>query len=107
MPHKGLQVPAQTPLHCCRFLNSRAAKAMFRADQMDLAERTAALFTKEGDQANNLHEMQCMWYEIEGGEAHLRQQQYGKVSQRLPSWLLGYQHLQTPPASQPACCQVH
>ena len=73
-------------MSCCRFLNSRAAKAMFRADQIDGAERTAALFTKEGDQANNLHEMQCMWYEIEGGEAHLRQRQYGKVSrQQLPA----------------------
>lgn len=26
-----------------------------------LAEKTAVLFTKEGDQHNNLHDMQCMW----------------------------------------------
>ena len=82
MPHAGPRVLTQAPLCCCRFLNSRAAKAMFRANQIDGAERTAALFTKEGDQANNLHEMQCMWYEIEGGEAHLRQRQYGKVSRQ-------------------------
>lgn len=27
-----------------------------------LAEKTAVLFTKDGDQHNNLHDMQCMWY---------------------------------------------
>ena len=26
-----------------------------------LAEKTAVLFTKDGDQHNNLHDMQCMW----------------------------------------------
>jgi hypothetical protein len=25
------------------------------------AEKTAVLFTKDGDQHNNLHDMQCMW----------------------------------------------
>jgi N-alpha-acetyltransferase 15/16, NatA auxiliary subunit len=28
---------------------------------VDLAEKIAVLFTKEGDQHNNLHDMQCMW----------------------------------------------
>lgn len=27
-----------------------------------LAEKTAVLFTKDGDQHNNLHDMQCMWF---------------------------------------------
>ena len=40
------------------------------------------MFTKDGDQANNLHDMQCMWYEIECGRAHLRRQNYGKVGLR-------------------------
>jgi NMDA receptor-regulated protein 1 len=39
----------------------------------------AALFTKDGDQVNNLYDMQCTWYEIECGRAWLRQHQYGKV----------------------------
>ena len=26
-----------------------------------LADKTAVLFTKDGDQHNNLHDMQCMW----------------------------------------------
>jgi NMDA receptor-regulated protein 1 len=43
------------------------------------AEATAALFTKDGDQVNNLYDMQCTWYEIESGRAWLRRSQYGKV----------------------------
>jgi N-alpha-acetyltransferase 15/16, NatA auxiliary subunit len=38
------------------------------------------MFTKDGDQVNNLYDMQCTWYEIECGRAWLRQNQYGKVS---------------------------
>jgi peptide alpha-N-acetyltransferase len=30
--------------------------------KVGLAEKTAVLFTKDGDQHNNLHDMQCMWY---------------------------------------------
>lgn len=29
--------------------------------QVALAEKTAVLFTKDGEQHNNLHDMQCMW----------------------------------------------
>jgi hypothetical protein len=69
----------QRLLHACRFVNSQASKWQFRAGQIEQAEKTAAMFTKDGDQANNLHDMQCMWYEIECGRAHLRRQNYGKV----------------------------
>ncbi|PPS07049.1 hypothetical protein GOBAR_AA13594 [Gossypium barbadense] len=44
-----------------RYINSESVKCMLQADQVALAEKTAALFTKEGDQHNNLHDMQCMW----------------------------------------------
>lgn len=30
--------------------------------KVSLAEKTAVLFTKDGDQHNNLYDMQCMWY---------------------------------------------
>jgi N-alpha-acetyltransferase 15/16, NatA auxiliary subunit len=63
-----------------RFLNSTAAKWKFRAGDVEGAEATAALFTKDGDQVNNLYDMQCTWYEIESGRAWLRKSQYGKVT---------------------------
>ena len=66
---------------CRRYLNSTAAKYLFRADKMADAQRMAALFTKDGDQASNLHDMQCTWYEIECGSAHLRLQEHGQVRQ--------------------------
>ena len=79
------KVPSVLHLHVCtthnclcRFVNCQASKWQFRAGQIEQAEKTA-MFTKDGDQANNLHDMQCMWYEIECGQAHLHLQNYGKV----------------------------
>ena len=63
----------------CRYLNSMAAKALFRAGHVDRAEKMAALFTKDSDQPNLLYEMQCMWYEIECGSAYARRRDYGRV----------------------------
>ena len=74
-----------------RYINSECVKRMLQADQVYIsvlfilycfgrcpqrlglnlciflvkvasAEKTAVLFTKEGDQLNSLHDMQCMWY---------------------------------------------
>ncbi|KAJ0959685.1 hypothetical protein J5N97_000653 [Dioscorea zingiberensis] len=47
-----------------RYLNSECVRHMLQADQVALAEKTAVLFTKDGEQHNNLHDMQCMWYEL-------------------------------------------
>ncbi|CAK0738600.1 hypothetical protein CVIRNUC_001066 [Coccomyxa viridis] len=62
-----------------RYLNSVAAKALFRAGRIEEAEAMAAKFTKHGDQVNSLTEMQAMWYEIECGHAHLCRRAYGKA----------------------------
>lgn len=62
-----------------RYLNCIAVRRLFRAGDIDGAERTATLFTKDGDQINNLHDMQCIWYEIESGNAHFRKGQMGRV----------------------------
>lgn len=35
--------------------------AIYSIFKVGLAEKTAVLFTKDGDQHNNLHDMQCMW----------------------------------------------
>jgi len=39
----------------------------------------ASLFIKAVEQPNSLHEMQCMWYEIECASSYLRQKNYGKA----------------------------
>ncbi|KAJ1254995.1 hypothetical protein BS78_K300400 [Paspalum vaginatum] len=47
--------------------------------KVGLAEKTAVLFTKDGDQHNNLHDMQCMWYELASGESYYRQGDLGRA----------------------------
>ncbi|KEH39579.1 amino-terminal acetyltransferase, putative [Medicago truncatula] len=60
-----------------RYVNSDCVKRMLQADQVVLAEKTAVLFTKDGDQHNNLHDMQCMWYELASAESYFRQGDLG------------------------------
>ncbi|KAG4211783.1 hypothetical protein ERO13_A02G122600v2 [Gossypium hirsutum] len=66
-----------------RYINSESVKRMLQADQVALAEKTAALFTKEGDQHNNLHDMQCMWYELASGESYTRQGYLGRALKKF------------------------
>jgi len=55
-----------------RYLNTKATRYMLRADKIDEAQKTIALFTKDGDQNSNLYDMQCMWYELEIAAAYRR-----------------------------------
>ncbi|KAG9459346.1 hypothetical protein H6P81_003854 [Aristolochia fimbriata] len=66
-----------------RFINSECVKRMLQADQVGLAEKTAVLFTKDGDQHNNLHDMQCMWYELASGESYFRQGDLGRALKKF------------------------
>lgn len=66
-----------------RYLNCLAVKAYFRAGNVDEAERLAALFTRDGEQANNLFDMQAMWYEIHSGRAFLEKKDYGRALKRF------------------------
>ncbi|KAK9149523.1 hypothetical protein Scep_008280 [Stephania cephalantha] len=66
-----------------RYLNSECVKRMLQADQVALAEKTAVLFTKDGDQHNNLHDMQCMWYELASGESYFRQGDLGRALKKF------------------------
>ncbi|KAL3633012.1 N-alpha-acetyltransferase 16, NatA auxiliary subunit [Castilleja foliolosa] len=66
-----------------RYVNSDCVKRMLQADQVALAEKTAVLFTKDGEQHNNLHDMQCMWYELESGESYLRQGDLGRALKKF------------------------
>ncbi|PWA97460.1 N-alpha-acetyltransferase 15, NatA auxiliary subunit [Artemisia annua] len=62
-----------------RYVNSQCVKRMLQADQVPLAEKTAVLFTKDGEQHNNLHDMQCMWYELASGDSYVRQGELGRA----------------------------
>ncbi|XP_054780872.1 N-terminal acetyltransferase A complex auxiliary subunit NAA15-like isoform X1 [Prosopis cineraria] len=72
-----------------RYINSECVKRMLQANQVALAEKTAVLFTKDGDQHNNLHDMQCMWYELASGESYFRQ---GDLGQALKKFLAVEKH---------------
>jgi len=61
-----------------RYLNSKCAKYLLRANRVADAEEMCSKFTREGvSAAENLNEMQCMWYEIEAAQAYHRSEQYG------------------------------
>ncbi|CAL9173200.1 unnamed protein product [Musa hybrid cultivar] len=72
-----------------RYLNSECVMRMLQADQVGLAEKTAVLFTKDGDQHNNLHDMQCMWYELASGDSYFRQ---GDLGRALKNYLAVEKH---------------
>jgi len=65
-----------------RYLNCLAVKALFKAGKTEQAEATAALFTRDGEQANNLFDMQATWYEVASGRAYFNQGQIGKALKR-------------------------
>ncbi|MDR3547596.1 MAG: hypothetical protein P4M11_04870 [Candidatus Pacebacteria bacterium] len=52
-----------------RYLNARCSKYLIRAGKTEEAERMMALFAKEVNGELNVHDMQCMWYELEMGTA--------------------------------------
>eukprot|EP01137_Pigoraptor_chileana_P020676 Opistho-2@83350 len=63
-----------------RYVNSKCVKYMTRADKRTEAEQTIGLFTRDGvDQADNLTDMQCMWYELECGESWRRSGDTGRA----------------------------
>ena len=55
-----------------RFLNGVCAKRQLQAGDHAGAEKTAAMFARDGDAASNLYEMQCSWFENEAGDCHRR-----------------------------------
>lgn len=64
-----------------RYVNCKCAKYQLRANQVQKAEETCGLFTREGvAAAENLNEMQCMWFQTESGYAYKR---LGKLGEAL------------------------
>jgi peptide alpha-N-acetyltransferase len=61
-----------------RYINSKCAKYMLRANLIKEAEETCSKFTREGVSAmENLNEMQCMWFQTECALAYQRLEKWG------------------------------
>lgn len=61
-----------------RYINSKCAKYMLRANMIKLAEEVCAKFTREDVSAmENLNEMQCMWFQTECALAYQRLEKWG------------------------------
>jgi len=63
-----------------RYLNSKCAKYLLRANKVTEAEEMCSKFTREGVSASeNLNEMQCMWFQTEAAIAYQRQEKWGEA----------------------------
>jgi tetratricopeptide (TPR) repeat protein len=61
-----------------RYLNSKCAKYLLRANKISQAEEMCSKFTRVGvSVTENLNEMQCMWFQLETARAHYRMRNYG------------------------------
>ncbi|KAJ5133644.1 N-terminal acetyltransferase A complex subunit n.t1.c1 [Penicillium atrosanguineum] len=69
-----------------RHINTKAAKYQLRNNENDKALDLMSKFTRNetvGGAMGDLHEMQCVWYLTEDGEAYLRQKKLGLALKRL------------------------
>ncbi|XP_041133102.1 N-alpha-acetyltransferase 15, NatA auxiliary subunit isoform X2 [Polyodon spathula] len=63
-----------------RFINSKCAKYMLKANMIKEAEEMCSKFTREGASAvENLNEMQCMWFQTECALAYESMNKYGEA----------------------------
>ncbi|TMW46258.1 hypothetical protein DOY81_008658 [Sarcophaga bullata] len=63
-----------------RYINSKCAKYMLRANLIKEAEDICGKFTREGvSPMENLNEMQCMWFQTECALAYQRMEKWGEA----------------------------
>lgn len=69
-----------------RYINTKCAKYQLRNNQNEAAIQTMSKFTRNetmGGALGDLHDMQCMWYITEDGEAYMRQGKLGLALKRF------------------------
>lgn len=74
-----------------RFVNTKSTKYALRADNVPQAESWISLFTRDGDSGGvqALYDMQCIWYELEAAESHLR---CGEIALALKKFMAVERH---------------
>ena len=55
-----------------RYLSARSVKYHIRINEFEKAESIMALFSKEVNNELNVHQMQCMWYELAFAQAYYK-----------------------------------